>query len=108
MALESEPESAPVPEIDPPPMTGGQIVWRVINVLAALATLIVLLAAIYFIPEVMGARDTRMRLWQGAGAIALIAAFTAILRKVNWSLLYLALACAFFFSSCVANFHWRG
>ena len=106
MALEPEPEAAPTPESEPPPMTGGQIVWRVINVLAALATLVVLLAAIYLIPMMMTARDTRMHIWQGAGAIALVAAFIAIMRKVNWSLLYLALACAFFFSSCVANFHW--
>jgi hypothetical protein len=40
-------------------------------------------------------------------AVFLVALF-AVFKKVNYSLVYLCLACAFFFVSCAANFHWKG
>jgi hypothetical protein len=46
--------------------------------------------------------------WQVGGMIALLVGLVAVTRKNDFSILFLALACAFFFVSCAANFRWQG
>ncbi|MDR0576358.1 MAG: hypothetical protein LBI87_02195 [Candidatus Accumulibacter sp.] len=78
-------------------------VWQVLNTIAAIATLYVVGFGIAF-----AADAGRKGLWYFAGVGIFIAAIVAIFRNINYSLLYLLLACAFSFSSCVANFRWYG
>jgi hypothetical protein len=81
---------------------------KVINVIAAILTLVVVLAAIWIPPEIGRGGTPTERTWQGIGVLVLLCAIAAVVRKRAFSLLYLGLACAFFFVSCAANFHWKG
>jgi lysylphosphatidylglycerol synthetase-like protein (DUF2156 family) len=90
------------------PATAAKAIWRAVNMIAAIATLAVLAGAIWVPPEIGRGGTSTERAWQGVGVVVFIVGVVAIFKKVNLSLIYLALACAFFFVSCASNFVWKG
>jgi hypothetical protein len=83
-------------------------IGRAINVVAAMLTLAVLSAAILLPPWIGRGGTPAEQRWQVAALVLFVGGLFAIYKKVGLSLFYLTLACAFFFASCVSNFHWKG
>ena len=79
---------------------------KIINAIAAVLTFVILLASAT-IPLVIGKRGAANGpLWQVAAVLLLAAATVGMFKAPRFSLLFLFVACAFFFVSCTANFHW--
>ena len=97
-----------VPDSGGEPSKLAKGIWRAVNVIAALLTLVVLVGAM-MIPSLMNpGSQPESTGWKVGGMIALLVGLVAVTRKNNFSILFLVLACAFFFVSCTANFRWQG
>lgn len=81
---------------------------KILNAIAAVLTMVVLFFAILIPPEIGRGGTPSEHSWQAIGVVVLLVGLVAVLKKTNLSLLFLFLACAFFFVSCAANFHWGG
>jgi len=99
--------AAEVPTAEAPiPSEWGVV--KIFNAIAAVLTMVVLLFAIA-IPPVIGRGGTSdVQSWQLIGVAVFFGVLVGVVKKTNFSLLFLFLACAFFFVSCAANFHWQG
>lgn len=81
---------------------------KILNGLAALLTMVVLAAAIYLPPNIGRDGTPSEKAWQTAAIVACMVACLSLFRFFKYSTLILLFACAFFFVSCAANFHWAG
>jgi|SoiMethySBSTD1v2_1073268.scaffolds.fasta_scaffold1169737_2 hypothetical protein len=96
------------PERGREPSKLARKIWRAINVIMALLTLVVLAGAM-MIPSLMSQGSQPVSTaWQAGGMLALLVGLVAVTRKNNFSILFFVFACAFFFVSCTANFRWQG
>jgi hypothetical protein len=83
-------------------------IWKLINWIAAVLTIVVLSSAI-LLPSSMAYNSPSARLWSAISVFFLFCALLAIFKlKVSHCLPLLFLACVFFFVSCSSNFHWGG
>jgi hypothetical protein len=77
------------------------------GIFAALGLLI--LAASFVLPTTFDGQHLSSKdvAWQAASVLLFVGSFVLIRKSMNWSLVVLMLACAFFFVSCTANFQLR-
>jgi hypothetical protein len=90
--------------VEPPELPKG---LRVANHFIAALAVIVLLLSIPMV-AVMAEMGDNKQLWQGLGLLLAAVSAIVLVKRSEFALLALMIACAFFFVSCAANFHWGG
>jgi len=80
---------------------------RIANIVIAVIAVGILLLSIPMVSAMASLHDNK-ELWQNLGGVLAIVTAVILIKRNEFALLGLFFACAFFFVSCAANFHWAG